>query len=206
MGFPVRDVCRSATAKGLFTSTFMALTGDFSRSIVDLTRTNVRAPMTYSVRWHGKLGRRAWVSCRLAVSRPPVINARDSARSTRVGDCLQVSRPQREGELFCLDLLRPEPHGTKTVRPTLSSEQCRTGLTYVGCQNPPRTQHKGRRAAEIVPNQRISVTPTNPNTPTTGPSSTGDRGSSTRSGMAFAKSAPDASYRELLARSKIRSR
>jgi hypothetical protein len=79
VGLPTRDVCRFATAKRLFTSTCMAQTGDFSRSIVDLTRTNVRAPMTYSVRWHGPLGGRAWVSCRLAVSKPPVINARDFA-------------------------------------------------------------------------------------------------------------------------------
>jgi hypothetical protein len=56
-----------------------------------------------------------------------------------------------------------------------SSEECRTELTHVGCRNPPRTQHKGRRAAEIVPNQRISVTPTSPNAVTTEPSSTGGR-------------------------------
>jgi hypothetical protein len=83
--------------------------------------------MTYSVRWHGPLGGRAWVSCRLAVSKPPVINARDSARSIGVGDCLQVSRAQREGELLCLVLLRPEPDGTKAVRPTSAAKNAEQG-------------------------------------------------------------------------------
>jgi hypothetical protein len=50
-----------------------------------------------------------------------------SPRSTRVGDCLQVSRPQREGELFCLALLRPEPDGTKAVRPTSAAKNAEQG-------------------------------------------------------------------------------
>jgi hypothetical protein len=111
---------------------------------------------------------------------------------------------RRRVVLPCLAQARARRHESRTA--DLSSEECRTGLTYVGRHNPPRTQHKGRRAAEIVPNQRISETPTSPNAATTEPSSTGDRGSSTRSGMAFVKSAPDASYRELSGRSKIPSR
>jgi hypothetical protein len=78
-GVSARDVCRCATAKRLLSSTFMAQTGDLSRSIVGLTRTNVHAPTTYSVRWHGPFGGRAWVSCHLAVSKPPAMNARFGA-------------------------------------------------------------------------------------------------------------------------------
>jgi hypothetical protein len=77
--------------------------------------------MTYSVSWHGKLGRRL-----AYVSSGRVETARDQCARfgaiIRGGDCLQISRPQREGEFFCLDLLRPEPNGTKTVRLDLSSE------------------------------------------------------------------------------------
>ena len=74
----------------------------------------MRALVTYSARWHGKLGRRAWVSCRLAVSRPPVISTRDVAAINpgSVTAFRYRGRSAKESS-FCLDLLQARAHGTK---------------------------------------------------------------------------------------------
>ena len=119
-------MCAGSLPLTPLTSTFMAQAGDFSRSNVDLTRTNVRAPMTYSVRWHGPLGGRLRFasSSRIETARDKCAIRRDQSGS---GDCLQVSRPQREGELFCLALLRPEPDGAKAVRPTSAAKNAEQG-------------------------------------------------------------------------------
>jgi hypothetical protein len=103
-------VCRFATAKRFFTSDSdeRERTHDL---LGEVARTISRARLGF-------------------VSFGPIETARDDCArfgAIRVGDCLQVSRPQREGELFCLASLRPEPDGTKAVRSTSAAKNAEQG-------------------------------------------------------------------------------
>ena len=66
---------------------------------------------------------------------------RDSARSIRVGNGLQVSRPQREGELFYLRVLRPS-HTARKPTPSSASNDgeqgCRKSVVRIPAELSPR--------------------------------------------------------------------
>jgi hypothetical protein len=68
-------------------------------------------------------------------------DTRDSARSTRVGDGLQVSRPQREGELFYLRVLRPSHTARKPTPASASNDReqgCRKSVVSIPAELSPR--------------------------------------------------------------------
>jgi hypothetical protein len=87
--FPPRNVCRFATAKHLFTSTFVAQTGGFSRSVV----------MKRAIR-------------------------RDQSGSVTAFRYRGRSVTESRSALPCF---RPEPAGTKAVRPTSAAKNAEQG-------------------------------------------------------------------------------
>src|ERR1700761_3276226 len=68
-------------------------------------------------------------------------DTRDSVRSIRVGNGLQVSRPQREGESFYLRVLRPSHTARKPTPASASNDGeqgCRRSVVGIPAELSPR--------------------------------------------------------------------
>lgn len=112
------------------------------------------AAMTHSENWRerNEAGAQGFVSSGRAET--ACADNRDTARSTMVGNGLDVSRPQREGELFYLRVLRPSQTARKPTpasAPNDGEQGCRISVVRIPAELSPR----GSARLKLPRNKRL---------------------------------------------------